>query len=385
MRLYSAAPWGSLTGGPLCALDHLAFLSADFKGTLVTCQHGPLEELALEKGVETHCFPLFAGLRQSGRRNWLSVAWRLIGLRVRYVRDLFRLLRGSPGILQIHCRDVHLPYALLAARLAGVPVAMTLHETWMDTCKEWWHLSLMRLFRVPVVCLSHAMAEQYPRLLKPAAIIPNAARDFPANPRMHRKPHGPPVIGMVGTMVPEKGVLACLEVARLLKDDGIPFQLRLVGGWPRKNTRDEAETFISMHGLGECVEIAGELHSAESIYGGMDIFFLPTRRDSFPRVVMEAMAWQLPVVATRVDGIPEMVEEGETGFLVTSEDVRGFAAALERLLADESLRNRMGQAGRERAEKLFSPASYREAFLKLYGSLPGLKRLAAQEQGREEK
>lgn len=376
-RLYSAAPWGSVTGGPLCALDHLSFLSAYYEGTLVLCQHGPIEGKAAEAGIPVWCSPLFTGRRHAGA---LALPGTLLGMalrRFRYVRDLSRMLRRRPGIFHIHGRDVHLPYAMLAARLAGVPVAMTLHETWIGTFTEWWHLLLMRVFRIPVLCLSRAMVEQYPRLLPARAVAPNAVRAFPPWPRPASAVHRPPVAGLVGSMVPEKGVSLALEVARRLRERGMEFRLRLVGRWNGTDFRREAETFVATRGLAGCVEFAGELRSPDEIYGEMDVLFLPTRRDSFPRVIMEAMSWGIPTVATRVDGIPEMVEDGETGLLAAPGDTDGFAAALERLLGDAALRAEMGRKARERAERLFSPEAYRANIQSFYASLPAVRKAAA--------
>ena len=105
---------------------------------------------------------------------------------------------------------------------------------------------------------------------------------------------------------------------------------------------------------------------------------LPSRRDPLPRVVMEAMCRGIPVVATRVDGIPEMVVDGETGFLVDSEDAAGFAAATARLLAEPELRARMGAAARARARQLFSEDAYVAAMLDLYRGLPLPRRAAGE-------
>lgn len=380
-RLYSAAPWGSVTGGPLCALDHLSFLSEDYEGTLVLCQHGPIEGKAAEAGIPVWCSPLFTGRRHAGA---LALPGTLLGMalrRLRYVRDLSRLLRRSPGIFHIHGRDVHLPYAMLAARLAGVPVVMTLHETWIGTFTEWWHLVLMRLFRIPVVCLSKAMVEQYPRLLPAKTVIPNAVRFFPPWPVPRAAVRRNPVVGMVGSMVPEKGVSLALEVVRRLREKGLEFKLRLIGHWKDDAFRRESEAFVAAHGLAGCVEFSGELRSPEEIYRDMDILFLPTRRDSFPRVIMEAMSWGIPTVATRVDGIPEMVEEGETGLLAAPGDTDGFAAALERLLEDAALRWEMGRKARERAERLFSPEAYRASFKSFYAGLSPVPKAAVRSGG----
>lgn len=376
--LYSVSPWGSLSGAPLCALDHLANMFPDYDGVLVLCEHGALEDKALRQGTPVRCFPfLFMGLRRAKPLLFLKNVRRVVASRVRYVVGLGRCLKHRPGILHIHSRAVHLPYALLAGRLAGVPVVMTLHEPWAGGLEGWWQLALVRLFRVPVVCLTRAMVSQYPRLLRAAAIIPNALTSMP--PPGPRKP-GPahrPVVGMVAAMMIEKGVDLCLETCRVLKERGVSFTLRLVGRWDRGEIRREADAFIARHGLERCVDICGEIHSPEGIYGDLDILFLPTRRDSFPRVVMEAMSWGIPAVATRVDGIPEMVADGETGLLAAPGDVQGFADALQRLIGDVPLREEMGRKARERAERLFSPEAYREKFKALYASLPPVRPPAA--------
>ena len=76
--------------------------------------------------------------------------------------------------------------------------------------------------------------------------------------------------------------------------------------------------------------------------------------DNLPTVIMEAMAAGLPVVSTRIGGIPEMVVENETGFLVQPEDAVALVGAIEKVTNDRSLGQRLGQAGYERAQKLFS-------------------------------
>jgi glycosyltransferase involved in cell wall biosynthesis len=117
------------------------------------------------------------------------------------------------------------------------------------------------------------------------------------------------------------------------------------------------------------VKDCGVLADMDGVYAQADVVLLTSRRDPLPRVVMEAMCHGLPVVATRVDGIPEMVEDGATGFLAESEDAQGLAEAVGRLLEDAALRRRMGEAGRERAGRLFSPEAYARASMDVYSRL----------------
>ncbi len=89
-----------------------------------------------------------------------------------------------------------------------------------------------------------------------------------------------------------------------------------------------------------------------------DVLVHPTREDCFPLVILEAMAAGLPVISTREGGIPDEVEDGMTGILCEKRDPAALADALKHLMEDAALRERMGRAGRERYERLFSASRF---------------------------
>jgi D-inositol-3-phosphate glycosyltransferase len=366
-RLYSAAPWANLTGAPICALEHAKAMKGAFDEVgLVLCEHGPLEDLARESGVPTWCSPfVFRGLRRTDLPAWIRGIGAVVRSRWQYVRGLHRLLKEKPGILHIHSRAAHLPYALLAGRWARVPVVVTIHEPWAGGWEARSELWMIRAWADRVVFLTRAMVAQYPRVLRRVSVVYN---HFPVLPKRPPPGNARPVVAMVGWMAQAKGTDVFLRTCRSLVDSGVAFEAWMAGQWTRETDRAEAERFIDDHHLRDSVSILGLQNRMEPIYAKTDVLLQPTRRDSFPRAVMEAMAHGIPVVATRVDGLPEMVEDGVTGFLVESGDVDGFAAATARLLADPELRERMGAAGRNRAEKLFAPGVYTAALLGIYGA-----------------
>jgi glycosyltransferase involved in cell wall biosynthesis len=89
-------------------------------------------------------------------------------------------------------------------------------------------------------------------------------------------------------------------------------------------------------------------------YRDADVLVLPSRHDPFPTVIREAMFFGVPCIASDIWAMPEMIEDGKTGFLVPVDDAEALSSKLELLLADTSLRAQMGQAARARAEAMFS-------------------------------
>jgi glycosyltransferase involved in cell wall biosynthesis len=169
----------------------------------------------------------------------------------------------------------------------------------------------------------------------------------------------PPLMIAVGRLIPKKGFANLLRACVLLAGRGVPFRCEIFGEGPLDNQLRrqieelELENFVQLPGpkpqpeLRECLAASSVfvLPSVAEAEGGMD---------NLPTVIMEAMATRLPVISTRIGGIPEMVIENQTGFLVPSEDVPELAGAIEKVINDRSLARRLGEAGYERAQTLFS-------------------------------
>ena len=370
--LYAAAPWANLTGAPLCALEHLQALRPHFDDVcLVLPDAGDLEGRAATAQIPQWRSPLvFRGLRTGGVGRLLCGLGPVVRSRWAYMRGLVRRLRERPGLLHVHSRAPHLPYALLAGRLARVPVVVTIHEPWTSGAEAWFDALLIRGLADRVVFPAVAVADAYPGFLRRRAVV---TRYFSAS-----QPSAPlrsaaalAQIGLPARLGSRKGVDVFLETCRRLRADGVAFGAWMGGGgWNSEEERQSAADFVARHGLAGVVADMDLVPSLEPLYARTDVVMLPSRRDPLPRVVMEAMVRGIPVVASRVDGIPDMVADGETGFLVEPEDAAGFAAATARLLADPELRARMGAAGRERARQLFSQDAYVAAMLELYRGLP---------------
>jgi len=177
------------------------------------------------------------------------------------------------------------------------------------------------------------------------------------------KPVNPvPVILFVGLMREEKGVDVLIEAARLLRDRGLRFRLEFVGEFMSDDYRRKVLRQIQDQQLSDCVYCFGRKVADEKWghFRRADIFCFPSYypAESFGNVLVEAMMFELPVVSTHWRGIPDIVEDGVTGFLTPVKDAVEVSHRLARLLQDEQLRTSMGRKGRQRFLELFTVENY---------------------------
>jgi len=157
-----------------------------------------------------------------------------------------------------------------------------------------------------------------------------------------------------------------ITLVRALAELGRPGEAVIAGGGP---DRPAVESEVRRLGLESVVRLAGERNDVGELLAAADLFVLSSRSEGLPLSILEAMAAGLPVVASSVGGVPELVVEGETGLLVPPGDPGALAAAIERLLDDSALRRQLGAAGRNRVSEHFDLVSARRAHLDLYRTL----------------
>jgi colanic acid/amylovoran biosynthesis glycosyltransferase len=169
----------------------------------------------------------------------------------------------------------------------------------------------------------------------------------------------PPLIVAIGRLIAKKGLSSLIRACALLVERGRPFQCEIFGEGPLAN---QLRGQIEESGLQELVKLPGAKpqHELRERLSVANVFVLPSvpeaegGMDNLPTVIMEAMATGLPVVSTRIGGIPEMVIDNETGFLLRPDDPVALADAIEKVINDRSLGQKLGQAGHGRGQKLFS-------------------------------
>lgn len=163
-----------------------------------------------------------------------------------------------------------------------------------------------------------------------------------------------PKILFLSNMIRSKGVSVLVDACRILGERGIPFRCSLVGALSADYPGDSLKAEIREKGLEGCVFYEGSRYGDEKwkAFSEADVFAFPTfyPDECFPLVVLEAMGAGLPVVTTAEGALPEMIREGEDGFICPRQDPVALADALARLLSDSALRTRMGESARARYE-----------------------------------
>jgi glycosyltransferase involved in cell wall biosynthesis len=195
------------------------------------------------------------------------------------------------------------------------------------------------------------------------AVLTSAVRDgamerlsLPESPR--------PVLGVIGRLSSEKGIDVLLRSVRLLRDKRVSVSLLIAGDGPEREPlvklRDELELTDSVHFL-------GAVHPIAALYPHLDVVVLSSRTEGLPNVLLEALAADRGVVATRVGAIPEVLSEADAGVLVQPESVEELADGIVRALSrldDESAR-----AARRRAVEAFSLERRAQAHVAIYQEL----------------
>jgi glycosyltransferase involved in cell wall biosynthesis len=286
---------------------------------------------------------------------------------VRCARQFARWCRDR-GILVLQTCDFYANVVgLLAGAWARVPVRIGSRRE-INADKTAAQIRLQRFaysMAHKVVANSTAAANAVAREGVPAGrieIIRNGL-DISSIPARQRARGAPRTVVTVGNLRAEKRHEVLLSAMRTVTARHPDARLLIVGAGPRRRA---LQALATDWGLTSFVQFLGHRDDIGAALNAADIFALPSRTEASPNAVIEAMAAGLPVVATAVGGVPELVAHGETGLLVPVEDAAAFARALLQLMDDPAAAERMGVTARRRAVERHSFDRMTRAFEQLY-------------------
>jgi glycosyltransferase involved in cell wall biosynthesis len=323
--------------------------------------------------------PRLAGILSAAGVTWIQVPH--LRRPVSPVADclaLWRLRREirslKPDIVHTHSSKAGF-LGRLAARAAGVRhIVHTPHghifEAYFSPVATRTFTALERLaarWTDRIITLTDVEAEQHLALgigrRGQFATIPSGVDLEPilSTPPIRLVANGP-VVGTVARLVPIKGIQHLIEAAPTILKPCPQARFLLVGDGELRPALEEKARAL---GLGDRITFAGFREDVPSLIAGMDVFVLPSLNEGLGRVLIMAMALGKPIVATRVGGVPELLDEGEAGLLVPPGDPAALADAISSLLVDPARAKALGEAGRRRALR-YSAESMLHALAKLY-------------------
>ena len=304
----------------------------------------------------------------------LGLAWRTRppGLKA-FLWQMFYLLEAAvlarhlraEGVQHLHNHfgNSSCSVAMLTSVLSGIPFSYTMHGPAIFFEPRLWRIDEKIARAELVACISHFCRSQGMIFADPAhwskmKIVHCGVTPDRYGPRDGAARGGKRLL-FVGRLAAVKGVLVLLRAFAQARATHPDAELVLVGDG---SERPKIEALARELGLGDAVIFRGFLNQDEvaAELAAADLFVLPSFAEGVPVVLMEAMASQLPVIATRIAGIGELVEPGHAGLLVPPGDDVALAEAIDQLLADPEARAAMGQAGRQKVEAEFDIAKEAE-------------------------
>jgi len=305
-----------------------------------------------------------------GRRFGMLKRFRLMPFWARY------LTRRGYTIMHAHFADLATEAAMMLTRLTGIPFSFSAHayDIYIDPR---WMRRKVREAKFVLTCTEYNRQYMLEHLIEP--------EDGPLYRQYHGldvtkfEPKGRPprkkgdgmTLLTIGRMVEKKGMIYVVRACALLAEKGMDFNLVMVGDGP---LRDDLRACVRELGLEDRVTFPGPLRHEQlvPVYQESDCYVLPCvvlpngDRDGIPNTIAEAMCMEVPVISTRISGIPELLRDGETGLAVDGHSAEAVADAITRFYEDPELAGRLAKAAHEQILDVFDVAKNSMMLVRLF-------------------
>lgn len=230
--------------------------------------------------------------------------------------------------------------------------------------KRW--LYRMAFRGTQLICLSESLKADVATVYKETPLVLANGIDAPVYDRSRRTANSVPVILFFSNLFIAKGIYDFLGMLRLMHQQKINFQAVIAGGEGDVSVADVV-TYCQQQGLKDHVRVLGAIHGSAKwpIFQEADIFVLPSHNECFPLTILEAMSAGLPVVATRIGGIPDIIKEGKEGFIVPINNEEALFKATAQLCIDQNLLNKISTNALDTYSRLYTIEHFRHQFVHL--------------------
>ena len=312
--------------------------------------HSPITERLEEKGIEV----VYLGKKS--------------GMDFSITKKLTKLMKEK-NINVVHTHRYVMQYAIPAAKRAGVKARVhTVHSVATEEVDKFRRL-LAKIFykhrNVRSVAISprirDTIYEEYGIDKNDIAMVYNGSDLSKCNPKSDYSANGKFSFIHVGRMVPVKNQQLIIEAAEVLKNKGYEFTVDFIGGGEKEQ---EYKDEVLKRGLEDFVIFNGLQSDVHQFLSRSDCFLLPSLYEGMPVTLIEAMGTALPIIASRVGGVPDMIEDGVSGILIEP-NLEELVAAMQKIMDDQKLREAYGCRAKQKSVD-FSATNMLEGYLRIY-------------------
>ncbi len=318
-----------------------------------------IADLARERGVTVEIIPC------DGRLDWKAV---------RAIRRCVQTHRID--LIHTHGYKANF-FGWVARRKLGIPVVATIH-IWSERNAYLHFYTILDRLILRWFDKAVGVSKEIVNLLRRAGIAPEKIDKVSNGIHVEMFEGAPPtlaeeigkkdrvLLGMVSRLLPEKGVVHYVRAAQQVLAVCPQAFFVLVGDGPEG---PKLKALVRELGIENSVLFAGRRSDMPSVYASLDIFVLPSLNEGMPLVILEAMAAKRAVIATRIAGIPEIIQHEKTGLLIEPGDITPLRDSIVRLISDRELRDRLAAGGYARVRQFHSREAMSTSYLRLYQGL----------------
>jgi len=366
-----------VSGAEISLLSLMTGLDKRFRPKLALPEEGPLLSLAKEAGIEVSILP---GLPQFGESNQLKKL-------IRIIRSAFQLKKRikQEGIRLVHANSPRIGYAGgLAARLASVPSIIHVRDIYLSPLTSRLKSILFNFLADKIIAVSEATARSIiagrKTLARKTLVIHNGidlekidalkAREIREELKIEKEA---PLIGFAGILHPVKGIEIFIRAAPIISEEFPSAKFLIIGDIM---SQDEAGYLNRLKAMVRELSLEGKVFflgfqkEAPGLIKSLDILVHPALYpEPLPRVILEAAACRRPIVAASVGGVPEIIDDGLSGFLFKPGDVESLARHCLHLLKNRDLARQLGEQARRKIEQKFTIKRHCQQIASLYEEL----------------
>lgn len=331
-------------------------------------------------------------VRQPYPKRFLFLFFRRMLIFLKAVSLAYELKDTSVKLVHTHFAWLSGAAAWVISKLLDIPFTVTVHAYDLYSSNDLLHLTVCSASRIVAISEynKRMVLKMCPGLRESLISVIHCGINlerFAPPARSGNNGQGPLSILSVGSLIEKKGHEYLIQACQQLKARGVDFRCTIIGKGPDE---EFLRQLMHDHDLEDRIVLIGARQQDDvlAIYRDSDLFVLASvvaqdgDRDGIPVVLMEAIAMQIPVISTRVSGIPELVRHKETGWLVPERDVMAIANAIAHLASDDKLRLHLAHNGRALVEREFEIRSNVSRLISVFRQVIGESNVAATSSGR---